>query len=394
MIYLDITHASHSHAQTGIQQVARGLWKELAKTGEVEGVAYDKYARSWRRLDSRERRHLDEVDRRDDARRKRAHWSAWQRLRGRTVHLLAPLLENQALPPGDALIVPEFYDDNVRRALPSIRDLVHRRDVAIFHDAIAFEHPHWGVPDTIKRFPEYLASLAKFSAVACVSEYSRRQLLRSWETLGIRSDARVEAIPLGLRIDHLGPRPAKTPPPTLDRPLRLLCVSTIEPRKNQMVLLEAAESLWAQGHRFELRFIGMLNRGFPTDFPQRVDALQKAGRPVFWDGSLSATSLQRAYLAADLTVYPSSSEGFGLPVYESLYYHTPVITTAKGALAEIPRGSGCLQVDPTGPALREAILAVLTHHDRRRGLAREAAAVPLRTLADYASDLMRLLKTL
>jgi glycosyltransferase involved in cell wall biosynthesis len=65
------------------------------------------------------------------------------------------------------------------------------------------------------------------------------------------------------------------------------------------------------------------------------------------------------YRAADLFVYPSVFEGFGLPVLEALACGTPTITSTASALAEVA-GDAALLVDPTdAEALAEAIGLVL-----------------------------------
>lgn len=388
MLRIDLTHSSHSSAQTGIQQVARGLWRELVLQGRAEGLVYDKYARCWRALDRRETGHLHTVDERDGVRRKRPHWSTWQRLRGRTQYRLrgrqgtpAPLL--------DGLLVPEFYDDFVRDELPRLRPGLRGPDVAIFHDAIAFHRPDWGVPTTVERYPAYLRSMAPFRGIACVSDFSRSQLVKAWETLGVESAAVLETIPLGLRTDHLGERPKAPKTIPTDRPLRLLCVSTIEPRKNHEALLEAAEALWTRGARFELQLIGLHNRGFPPAVPKRIEALQAAGRTLYWHGAVSAQTLREAYARADLTIYPSLCEGFGLPVWESLYHGTPCLTTQGGALAEIAPGGGCVQTPGfCHNCFRNALGELLDAPARLQELAAQAHARPMRTMADYAADLL------
>jgi glycosyltransferase involved in cell wall biosynthesis len=388
MLHLDLTHSAHSPAQTGIQQVARGLWRELIPTGRAEGLVYDKYARRWRPLDARENAHLQTVDQLEGVRRKRPHWSTWQRLRGRFQYRFAGKWISPT-PALGGLLVPEFYDDFVRDQLPRLRNVLRGPDVAIFHDAIAFHEPAWGVASTIERYPSYLRSLAAFKGIACVSAFSRQQLVDAWDQLGIETKAQLEAIPLGLRVDHLGPRVTEPRPVPTDRPLQLLCVSTLEPRKNHAALLDAAERLWNAGETFSLRLIGLHNRGFPPAIPTRVAALQAKGHPLQWDGAVSARALQGAYEEADLSLYPSLCEGFGLPVWESLYHGTPCLTTDGGALAEVAPGGGTVVVPAgDGAALAEALGDLLSSRPELERLTKEACTRPLRTMADYADDLM------
>jgi glycosyltransferase involved in cell wall biosynthesis len=276
----------------------------------------------------------------------------------------------------------------VRAELPRLRPRLGGADVAVFHDAIAFHEPAWGVAATRERYPDYLRALAGFRGIACVSDFSRRQLLDAWEQLGIVSTAEMRTVRLGLRVDHLAPRPAGPKPVVEGVPRRVLCVSTLEPRKQHAALLDAAETLWAEGRRFELHLIGLHNRGFPPEIPRRIAALRAADRPLRWEGAVSARELDAAYAGADLTIYPSSCEGFGLPVWESLHYGVPCLTTDGGALAEIAPGGGTLVV-PAGDraALTTAWRELLENPSLLDTLGREAQRRPLRSMAAYAADL-------
>ena len=76
-----------------------------------------------------------------------------------------------------------------------------------------------------------------------------------------------------------GPRgapPANAPATT---PPRVLCVGTIEGRKNHLALLEAAEVLWSEGINFELQLIGLARPDTAGPALAKVADLQRAGRP-------------------------------------------------------------------------------------------------------------------
>lgn len=384
---LDLTHCSHSSAQTGIQQVARGLWRNLPEFAEVEPVVFDKYADHWRPLDQRERLHLTTVDERRNVKRKRAHWSTWQRLRGRWKRRFGngtPSPENHY----DAILLPEFFAEWVGPRLRELRRLTRGPMLAIFHDAIAFHNPAWGVAETIERYPQYLRELSTVDGVACVSEFSREQLLAACAKVGVPVPARVEVVPLGLRTDHL-PRPLRVKGDRSGPPM-FLTVSTIEPRKNHAALLEAAEILWKAGHAFRLVLVGMLNRGSPerAEIERAIGRLQGEGRALEWHGSISASELARLYQECDATIFPSLCEGFGLPVLESLYFDKPCLAANGGALAEVATGPGISASDPDVQALAANLRRYLTQPDFADRLREEASGRQVRTMRDYARDLV------
>src|SRR5205823_11955711 len=100
------------------------------------------------------------------------------------------------------------------------------------------------------------------------------------------------------------------------------------------------------------------------------------GRVVL-TGSVSPEDLHAMYRGADLFVYPSLYEGFGLPVVEAMARGVPCIVSASSSLPEVA-GEAALPVDPRSVAgLAEALERVLADEDlaarlRRAGLARAA----------------------
>ena len=75
--------------------------------------------------------------------------------------------------------------------------------------------------------------------------------------------------------------------------------------------------------------------------------------------------------AADLAVLPSVAEAFGLVVAEALYLGTPIVATQVGGIPEIVENGvdGVLVPPADSKALADAIVNLLSNHDRRRGLA-------------------------
>ena len=122
----------------------------------------------------------------------------------------------------------------------------------------------------------------------------------------------------------------------------ILFVGTLEPRKNIARLIKAYAQL--PGARPPLFFVG--GKGW---FYDEIFALVEGlnlGAEVHFTGYVSTADLPWWYNAADLFVYPSLYEGFGLPPLEAMACGTPVVTSTVSSLPEVVGQAGLL-VDPT-----------------------------------------------
>jgi glycosyltransferase involved in cell wall biosynthesis len=377
---LDLSHTSHTRARTGVQRVARSVAAALG--GSATPITYDPYRESWRPLDGWERDNLAAAA---PARKRGARWPLGARLRGTVARLAGRTAAS--FPREAGLIVPEIFSPAVAGALPALFARVGGPRVAIFHDAIALQLPDLTPPKSVARFPAYLAELLAFDGVAAVSEDSRRVLLDHWDRVGAPARPPVVAIPLA--VDP--PAPASSAPPAsgAGAPPVVLCVASIEGRKNHRALLEACDLLWAGGARFELRLIGLAQRETGGAALARIDALRRAGRPIRYDGPVDDATLAAAYRECAFTVYPSLLEGFGLPVLESLSYGRPCVCAGHGALGEAARGGGCLTLEAVdSERLRSAIGGLLGDGALLGRLAAAARERRFKTWDDYVRELV------
>lgn len=379
LLLIDLTHTCHTTAQTGIQRVCRSLFSALSEGQPVGAVTYDPYEKIWRSLARWERRTLSAQE---TAAKRGAKWPWTAQLGGRAKRWMQR--GAVSAPAGSGLVVPEVFSSSVALNLPALFATVSGPRVALFHDAIALKFPELSPPKTVARFPAYLRELLAFDAIAAVSEDSRNSLLAYWEWLGVNDAPPVQTLSLPLTV-----RPSALA--QLDTPRReetvVLCVGTIEGRKNHLALLEACEHLWAKQAKFTLRLVGMANTQTGSAALEKIRVLQAAGRPLRYDGPVDDRALEAAYSECTFTVYPSLMEGFGLPVLESLSYGKPCICSARGALGESVKGGGCLALDRVDAVSLANALESLLNDDRRRAdLARAAHMRTFKTWSDYARE--------
>lgn len=394
MLLLDATHTSHTRAQTGIQRVTRSLFAELAREGNVTGVCYDPYLKSWRPLETRELDHLRPGQLAASSRG--ARWPLHQRLAGHARRLLGSRIE---LPAATGLICPELFTARTGAHWPEIFSRVRGPRVALFNDAIGLQYPELTPPSTVARLPAYLRELLQFDGVAAISEASAVSLRDYWQWLGVADTPPVKGIPLA----------ADPPPPSAGdgspaaKTPRVLCVGTIEGRKNHLALLEACETLWSEGVDFELHLIGIARADTAGRALAKIHALQQAGRPLLYRGATAEAELQAAYQRCVFTVYPSLIEGFGLPVLESLQHGKPCVCSAHGAVGESAVGGGdkcaslggCVALESVDAAsLAAALRRLLGNPAELAALTAAVRARRFKSWAEYARELTAWMHTL
>jgi len=147
----------------------------------------------------------------------------------------------------------------------------------------------------------------------------------------------------------------------------ILTVSASHPHKNLPRLVEAYNILYKKCQiKHQLILVGIKGRAHYL-LTKSIKKLSLEER-VRFTGWVSRESLSLLYSNADLFVFPSLFEGFGLPVLEAMSCGVPVITSNYGAMAEVA-GDAALLVDPYNiNEIAEAMYKVLTDQDLRKNL--------------------------
>ena len=175
----------------------------------------------------------------------------------------------------------------------------------------------------------------------------------------------------------------------------IITVGTVLRRRNVSMLVRAVASLREQRPGVRLGIIGE-NRSHPFE---DVAALAKSlgcEREVHVSGFVSDDEMAIHYAAADVAVFLSEYEGFGLPALEAMSRGVPTIIADRGSLNEL-FAPGALVVEPDQTSVMDALLRALNDPTvgadlRRRGLQRaksfsweRAAGETLRVLERAAS---------
>jgi glycosyltransferase involved in cell wall biosynthesis len=243
------------------------------------------------------------------------------------------------------------------------------RTVLTVHDLAFWRHPETHAPESRAYYAGLWRSARQATRIICVSQATRLDLLQA---TGVPAEkVRVVYEAPDPRYLVAGEAPRAGPAPPAGRAY-VLCVGTVEPRKNLGTLFRALGRLPRDG-RPEVRVVGAPGHGASaiTALPARLglgeDARFLCPRPTD-----EVAALYRGALAL---VYPSLWEGFGLPVLEAMAAGAPVIASARSSIPEVA-GEAALLVDPedevalAGALERVASSPALRDELRRKGQAR------------------------
>jgi glycosyltransferase involved in cell wall biosynthesis len=224
--------------------------------------------------------------------------------------------------------------------------------VSVVHDLTAVTHPEWHSARTLVGFlPLWQRTVERAAGFLCVSDTTARELCSTYPE--IRS--RVSVAQNGVEESFFPLADSTSAERTrrrfaVGRPF-LLSLGTLEPRKNLETLVAACERLWARRRaRPDLVLAG--GPGWKASALHRRIARSPFRDKIHLPGYASRALAADLYRAAEVFVYPSLAEGFGLPVAEAMACGTPVVASDIEVLREVA-GDAALYAPPQDVAALE-----------------------------------------
>ena len=136
----------------------------------------------------------------------------------------------------------------------------------------------------------------------------------------------------------------------------ILCLSTLEPRKNMKLLIEAyGELVHEQELSIDLVLAG--RKGWKLDQVTGDD--NKLSKRIHVTGFIDDCDLPAIYKGAALFAFPSIYEGFGIPVIEAMSQGTIVVSSDSSSLPEVVGEAGLLFKSGSKDDLKDKIMNVL-----------------------------------
>lgn len=223
--------------------------------------------------------------------------------------------------------------------------LVHPKTklVVRYHDAIPMFHPHQIKLPAMHQFhhSSALRSNVNHATFVCTSEATKSDLLTLYPEVedratviptSVSADFYADAVPDELISEiirsylHQGRAPRRRTDAADSEFRYLLMVSTIEPRKNHLRLIEAWEQIRRDiDDRLNLVVVGSPGWGHGPIMNRMKRAQARGG--LFHLSGVPTGDLRKLYSNASATLCPSVVEGFNMSGIESMFCGTPVVAS-------------------------------------------------------------------
>ncbi|WP_159729278.1 glycosyltransferase [Methylosinus sp. Ce-a6] len=289
----------------------------------------------------------------------------WSRLtQAEPVWLEHEARSDEPIPARAVVLFPYFPIDAAPARLAALPQSM------MVHDLFPLERPEWFSAEASATFQRQLRQLLTMDHIFCNSEATRRQLLDALPTLrASTSVAYLAADGDGARSQRRDLRKIVALP---WRSRYILCVGTIEPRKNLLTAIAAFARIVDRPDVRDLHMLVVGQEGWNVDLDELHQTATDMMKRIHFLGRLRDEDLWTLYEGAVCTVFPSLAEGFGLPILESFACGVPVVTS-RGSSTEEIGADAALLVDPLDPhEIAAAILRLANDANERKRSSAEA----------------------
>lgn len=148
----------------------------------------------------------------------------------------------------------------------------------------------------------------------------------------------------------------------------ILSAGTIEPRKNYPTLIKAFNYIKHNNNDFNYRLVIVGRTGWKSEATYRERELSPYKDDILFIGRVSDKELVQIYNQAEIFVYPSLFEGFGLPPVEAMSCGLPVIASDSSSLKEVVGNAGIQVPSEDYREISKQILYVLKNEKIKKKL--------------------------
>lgn len=245
--------------------------------------------------------------------------------------------------------------------------LIHPRRTVVTIHGLEYEFCPEGYSLWERIYMHYLIkfSCQAASTVICVSENTKRDVMKLYQV----TEKKIAVISEGY--EQTGIMKQESGIKNENKKPYLLFIGRLETRKNIVRIIEAFEILKEKYQiPHELILAGKPGYGYETIRLRILNSRFK--NEIREVGYVDETTKWRLLRNADVFLFPTLYEGFGIPVLEAQSVGVPVVTSATSSLPEVA-GAGGVLVDPTSvESIAEGVQRLLSDQGLRSGIIEKA----------------------
>ena len=346
MIFLNITNSYKTKSHTGIQRVVKQLVARLASKPAYKALV----------IDDRDFFILNEIE-------------IHHFLEGQDSKFSEQLLSS-TFKRGDIFFdLDGSWGDAYDQAL--LFSELKKRGVIIVkmhYDAVPVLFPEFSHQNTVFRYLENFNDALRYvDHWICISKTVEKDFHRIAEEIGA-SWISTSVVNLGADINAHADTPTKPSEEIVALTKRdyILCVGTVEVRKNYLLMLEVFDEICARHPELDVDLVIIGKPGWNNETViGKISQHPLSGKRVHWLKNVNDSDLARLFQHACVNLNLSHYEGYGLPVAEALLNGTPVVCSADSAMEEISNGYATC-VDNSIDKAIEALMVYLPPNDKKR----------------------------
>jgi glycosyltransferase involved in cell wall biosynthesis len=238
--------------------------------------------------------------------------------------------------------------------------------ILTIHGAAVLDHPEWFSPGFVRFNRNLWPMLARRARhIVTVSHFSKGRISKMLNVPASKIEVIWNGVDESFRPSSQAEIASATASVGIANRPYFATLSTIEPRKNLKLVLEA----WSKARPklpSDMVLLVIGGKGSAAVFSRAYDGDFSAAEGVVFSGYVDEAVLPALLSGSQGVLYPSVYEGFGLPVLEAMACGVPAVTTRLTSLPEVG-GDVALYVDPEDPHdLANTLINLAGSKDLRR----------------------------
>lgn len=349
-IILDISSVIGTNNTTGIQRVAIELSRRfINRYEECSLIAYDLIKKSYYYVDKQS-----------------FNLNCYNPQRTKNVKITSQQFNFDKVNSSYSLLdIDSIHDTHCRQRSFFYKFLKQRgvEIISLVHDLLPISNPeYWPVGFYDKYFLLYIAAVFQYSdKIITTTQYTKTLLIKYLSLCN--ATKKIFVMPLGSDLkENYDINKVSKEIIDCSNANFLLMVATFEPRKNQIVLLNAFEQI-AKKTNLSLIFAGRLGWSY-EEIIRKIKSDHYFKKRMFIINNASNDDIIYLYKKAFAFVFPSLNEGYGLPIVEAMYYKCPILVSDIPVFREIAGNNALYFDNRSGDSLSQKVFELYNNKSR------------------------------